>query len=124
MFENPPGDYAGRLIEAAGSKGTRIGNVEISIVSRKLFRQSWQDKSQQYDHINRDWRKGLSKESLVLRWNWKLNWLVNGEQEETPRCIDIRRTLGRTRGFADVCAFGAIGARSVKVRSDSNWNHA
>lgn len=30
MFRNPPGDYAGRLIEAAGLKGSRIGQAQIS----------------------------------------------------------------------------------------------
>jgi UDP-N-acetylmuramate dehydrogenase len=37
MFKNPPGDYAGRLIEAAGLKGTRIGNVQISPVHGNFF---------------------------------------------------------------------------------------
>lgn len=30
IFKNPPGDYAGRLIEAAGLKGARRGQVQIS----------------------------------------------------------------------------------------------
>jgi UDP-N-acetylmuramate dehydrogenase len=30
VFANPPGDYAGRLIEAAGLKGRRIGRTQIS----------------------------------------------------------------------------------------------
>lgn len=37
MFKNPPGDFAGRLIETAGLKGTRFGNAEISTVHGNFF---------------------------------------------------------------------------------------
>lgn len=37
IFKNPPGDYAGRLIEASGLKGRKIGKVEISEKHANFF---------------------------------------------------------------------------------------
>ncbi len=37
MFKNPPGDYAGRLIEAAGMKGKSVGAAQISELHANFF---------------------------------------------------------------------------------------
>ncbi|HEX9017319.1 MAG TPA: UDP-N-acetylmuramate dehydrogenase [Chloroflexota bacterium] len=37
VFKNPPGDYAGRLSEAAGMKGKRVGGAQVSPVHGNFF---------------------------------------------------------------------------------------
>lgn len=47
FFKNPMGDFAGRLIEAAGWKGTKIGGAQISEKHANFFQNAggatWQD---------------------------------------------------------------------------------
>jgi UDP-N-acetylmuramate dehydrogenase len=45
MFKNPPGDKAGRLIEAAGLKGKSIGNAMISSQHANFFINNGQTKA-------------------------------------------------------------------------------
>jgi UDP-N-acetylmuramate dehydrogenase len=37
MFKNPPGDFAGRLVESAGMKGAQVGQAEISSRHANFF---------------------------------------------------------------------------------------
>ncbi len=65
MFKNPPGDYAGRLIEAAGLKGYTIGGVKVSEVHANFFVNSDQATASEIYNLVQHVQKTVKKEFNV-----------------------------------------------------------
>ena len=79
MFKNPAGDHAGRLIEAAGLKGTRIGNAEISKLHGNFFINHGETKAEDIHALIRLVQKNVGEKfgvalelevELVGEWNF------------------------------------------------------
>jgi UDP-N-acetylmuramate dehydrogenase len=67
MFKNPPGDYAGRLIEAVGLKGARRGDAQISPLHANFFINQGNAKSADvYDLIRLAQQAVLERASVNL----------------------------------------------------------
>jgi UDP-N-acetylmuramate dehydrogenase len=62
MFKNPPGDFAGRLIEAAGLKGARVGEAEISNLHANFFVNHGQAKAGEVYELIRRARDTVAEE--------------------------------------------------------------
>lgn len=78
MFKNPAGDFAGRLIEAAGLKGTRAGAAEISRLHANFFinhgdaraEEVWELIRLAHQAVARQFGVNLEREiELVGEWN-------------------------------------------------------
>jgi UDP-N-acetylmuramate dehydrogenase len=67
MFKNPVGDHAGRLIEAAGLKGTRVGNAEISTLHGNFFINHGETKAEDVRALIR-----LAQKTVAEKFNVKL----------------------------------------------------
>ena len=50
-FKNPANDFAGRLIEAAGLKGTKVGGVEVSPVHSNFLINDGSASAQDYHQL-------------------------------------------------------------------------
>lgn len=79
MFKNPTGDHAGRLIEAAGLKGTRIGNAEISTLHGNFFINHNENRAEDVRALIR-----LAQQTVAEKFNIKLELEVEliGEWSE------------------------------------------
>jgi UDP-N-acetylmuramate dehydrogenase len=65
IFKNPPGDYAGRLIESAGLKGYRIGGAQVSPVHANFFINTGQTTAADYYHLIRHVQQEVARQTGV-----------------------------------------------------------
>lgn len=87
MFKNPPGDYAGRLIEAAGLKGTRIGHAGISPLHGNFFINYGNATSDEiWGLIQLAKRTIVAKFGVILELEIELigNWDIEKDLNEQP----------------------------------------
>ncbi len=84
MFKNPPGDYAGRLIEAAGLKGTRIGGAIISPIHANFFINEGEAKARDIQKLIQ-----LAQQTVLDRFGVRLEleveWLGPWPEKTAPR---------------------------------------
>ncbi len=66
IFKNPPGDYAGRLIEAAGLKGFQIGQVQVSPVHANFIVNRGGATAADYYRLIQQVRETVYRHSQVL----------------------------------------------------------
>ena len=65
MFKNPSGNYAGRLIEAAGLKGTRSGGVQVSPMHANFFVNDENATAGDYDRLIQHVQRSVFEHSGV-----------------------------------------------------------
>lgn len=76
MFKNPPGDFAGRLIESCGLKGTRIGDACVSAVHANFIVNQGQATGSELLALSEQVQKkvyeqfGIELEYEVRRWGF------------------------------------------------------
>ena len=96
MFKNPPGDYAGRLIEAVGLKGIRVGDAEISRLHANFFLNHGRATAQQVWTLMR-----LAQERVAQQFGIWLEpeiQLVGAWPPEQLRALQEPGTGGETHG--------------------------
>lgn len=82
MFKNPPGDYAGRLIEAAGLKGMRVGGVQVSPVHANFFVNSEAATASDYRQLIELVRNAVEKK-LGVRLELEVELIGDWSDDET-----------------------------------------
>jgi UDP-N-acetylmuramate dehydrogenase len=110
MFRNPPGDYAGRLIEAAGLKGARCGGVVISPLHANFFINEGNGTAADVRALMAEAQRRVWERFGVLL-EPEIEMIGEWEDETADPCGGaLRREVGGARGEPPVGPVGHPGA--------------
>jgi UDP-N-acetylenolpyruvoylglucosamine reductase len=130
MFKNPAGDAAGRLIEAAGLKGMRIGGAEISLMHANFFinlggataSDIWRLISVARERVAEKFGVEMELEIELIG-----NWELECRQMKANQKINIAVLFGGRSGEHEISLLSARSILSVltqKIQCDADRHHA
>ena len=95
VFKNPPGDYAGRLVEAAGLKGFRVGGAAVSQLHANFFVASGGARAQDvYDLVHEVRRRVHEAFGVELVPEIRFAGTFDARPDNGRSDIDHRRAAG------------------------------
>ena len=95
VFKNPPSDYAGRLVEAAGLKGFSVGGAAVSELHANFFVASARARAQDvYDLVHEVRRRVLDQFGVELVPEIRFAGAFDGGSANERSDVDHRRAAG------------------------------
>ena len=123
VFRNPPGDHAGRLIEAAGLKGERLGTRTRQRAARQLHRHRARRPRRRRARARRSVRAAVAGALRRRASSTRSSSSATGRrgrrrERQAPAGRDLRRRpLGRARGQHRLGRGGAARHRPRPIRA-------
>lgn len=89
VFRNPPGDHAGRLIEAAGCKGLRVGGAQVSTLHANFIVQDGSATTKDVTDLMAEVRRRVVSQSSVTLVP-EIEWWGEDSEAERPEAFRSR----------------------------------
>lgn len=86
VFRNPPGDHAGRLIEAAGCKGLRVGGAQVSTLHANFIVQDGTATTKDVTDLMAEVRRRVAAQSSVTLVP-EIEWWGEDAEAERPEAF-------------------------------------
>lgn len=86
VFRNPPGDHAGRLIEAAGCKGLRIGGAQVSTLHANFIVQDGSATTRDVTDLMAEVRRCVASQFSVTLIP-EIEWWGDDHEAERPEAF-------------------------------------